>query len=80
MCKVVATASPPDYAAIQVPILIIAGREDKSAPLAGCEEILRRVGGEEKRLEILEGIGHWFGIEAPEQLVQKITSFYREIQ
>ena len=47
--------SPPDYAAIKMPTSKVAGEEDKSAPLAGCEEIYRRTGGKDSG--DCEGIG-----------------------
>jgi pimeloyl-ACP methyl ester carboxylesterase len=42
LCKVIADAEAPDYASIKCPVLILAGAEDKTAPLAGCETILKR--------------------------------------
>lgn len=80
MCRVIGSATAPDYAKIQVPVLVIAGEEDKSAPLAGCEEILERIGAEEKRIEVLNGVGHWLCVESPEKVVDAITGFYKEIQ
>lgn len=80
MCRVIGSATPPDYAKIQVPVLIVAGDEDKSAPLQGCEEILRRIGAEEKRIEVLKGVGHWICIESPEKVTDAIAGFYKQIQ
>lgn len=57
MCKALGGASLPDYAAIKIPTLMVAGEEDKSAPLAGCEEMFKRTGGE-KSMEIFKGMGH----------------------
>jgi hypothetical protein len=42
-CNVIATASPPNYAAIKAPFLLIAGEDDKSAPLEGCRHIFENV-------------------------------------
>lgn len=80
LCRVVAFATPPDYESIKIPILLIASNEDKSAPLEGCEEIFRRIGAEEKRMALLQDVGHWHCIEAPDQVAEKIMEFYREIQ
>ena len=80
MCRVIGSATPPHYAKIQVPVLIVAGEEDKSAPLQGCEDILRRIGAEEKRIEVLKGVGHWLCIESPEKVVDAIVGFYKQIQ
>lgn len=42
LCRTIATASPPKYGKINAPLLIIAGGEDKTSPLAGCQAILDR--------------------------------------
>lgn len=62
-CRVIARAKPPDYGKIKVPVLIIAGEEDKSAPLEGCKKMLEQLGSKQKRLEVMEGVGHWQCIE-----------------
>lgn len=80
MCRVIGSATPPDYAKIRVPVLVVAGDEDKSAPLQGCEEILRRIGAEEKRIEVLEGVGHWICIESPDKVTDAIARFYKQIE
>ena len=49
--------SPPEYAAIRMPTLMNAGYEDKSAPLAGCEEIFKKI-GRGKRMETVKKIDH----------------------
>lgn len=79
MCKVIGNAELPDYAAIEVPTLIIAGEEDKSAPLAGCEEIQKRIGSENKQFKIVDKMGHWHCIEAPDVMVELISKFVNEI-
>ena len=79
MCKVVASAEVPNYASIKIPTLIIAGAEDKSAPLAGCEEIQRRIGSENKQFKVVEKMGHWHCIEAPEVMVESIGKFVGDI-
>ena len=38
------------------------------------------IGTSEKKLEILEGIGHWHCLEAFEQVASMIEAFYHEIQ
>ena len=80
LCHVVASATPPDYESIKIPILIITSDEDKSAPLEGCQEIFRRIGVEGKRMTVLQGVGHWHCVEAPDQVATEIMNFYREIQ
>lgn len=78
MCKALGDASPPDYAAIEMPTLMVAGKEDKSAPVAGCEEIFKRTGGK-KSMEIVKGMGHWFCIEDPESVAKLIGAFVEKL-
>lgn len=59
MCKVVRDAKVPDYEGIKIPTLIVAGSDDKSAPLAGCEEIQKQIGSEQKGFRVVEKMGHW---------------------
>lgn len=75
MCAVVQSAKVPDYDKIKIPTLIIAGDEDKSAPLSGCEEIQRRIGSKSKHFKVVEKMGHWHCIEAPEVMVESIGEF-----
>jgi hypothetical protein len=42
LCKVIAGATPPEYAKVTCPLLIVAGEEDKSASLSGCQTIFDR--------------------------------------
>lgn len=42
LCKVIAQATLPDYTKVTCPLLIVAGEEDKSAPLQGCQAIFDR--------------------------------------
>lgn len=79
-CRVIANAKPPNYAKIAVPVLILAGEEDKSAPLEGCEKMFEQMGTGEKKMEILKGVGHWHCVEAFEEVGKQILSFYHEIQ
>jgi pimeloyl-ACP methyl ester carboxylesterase len=82
LCNVIATATKPDYASIEVPLLILAGEEDKSAPLSGSEAILEAYGTEksQKKLKILEGIGHWHCVEAPEEVSREILAFATNLE
>jgi pimeloyl-ACP methyl ester carboxylesterase len=79
-CRVIAGAKPPDYAKVQVPVLVIAGAEDKSAPLDAVRKIYDETGTEKKKLIVLEGVGHWHCLEAPEAVGKHILDFYHEIQ
>jgi len=74
-CRAIEHANPPNYSDVHVPLLIIAGAEDKSAPLAGCEFILEQVASKEKRLEVLQGVGHWHCVEAGEEVGRLVKGF-----
>jgi pimeloyl-ACP methyl ester carboxylesterase len=77
LCGGIADAKPPNYASIEVPLLIVAGGDDKTAPLSGCEAILKAYGTSDadKRLEIVDGVGHWHCIEDPDTIAQKVGHF-----
>lgn len=79
-CRVIANAVPPDYSKIDVPVLILAGDEDKAAPLEGCREIFEAIGTGEKKLEVMERVGHWHCLEAYEEVEKLVRAFYHEIQ
>lgn len=80
-CRVIVNAKPPNYGKINVPVLILAGEEDKSAPLEGCQKMFGEMSGtSEKKLLVMPGVGHWQCIEAPDEVVRLIKEFYQEIQ
>lgn len=79
-CRVIVNAVPPNYSKISVPVLILAGDEDKSAPLEGCKRMHEEIGTSEKKLEIMQGVGHWHCLEAFEKVTDLIQAFYHEIQ
>lgn len=79
-CRVIINAKPPEYSKIAVPILILAGDEDKSAPLEGCQKMFEEIGTGEKQLEVMQGVGHWHCLEAFEEVGRQIVRFYHEIQ
>lgn len=79
-CRVIVNAKPPNYGKISIPVLILAGEEDKSAPLEGCKKMFEEMGTAEKRLEVMKGVGHWHCLEAFEDVAKLIEGFYHEIQ
>jgi len=79
-CRVIKEAEAPKYEDITIPILIVAGEEDKSAPLEGCKKMFEQLPGEEKKMVVLEEVGHWHCLEAPEEVSEEILNFYHEIQ
>jgi pimeloyl-ACP methyl ester carboxylesterase len=81
LCRVIATAEKPNYAEIQVPLLIIAGDDDKTAPLAASEAILEAYATRksEKKIEVLNGVGHWHCIEAPADVERLVKKFVLDV-
>ncbi|KAJ6021809.1 Alpha/beta hydrolase fold-1 [Penicillium herquei] len=75
LCRALSTAQPANYAAVQAPFLLLAGEEDKSAPMAGCQHIFEHVSSKSKSLEVLKGVGHWHCIEAPDEVGSLIAKF-----
>ncbi|EAW11493.1 alpha/beta fold hydrolase [Aspergillus clavatus NRRL 1] len=75
LCQAVANSPVVDYSTITVPFLLIAGEEDKSAPLDSCKYIFDRVSSEKKKMEVLPKVGHWHCIEAPDQVGKTIVDF-----
>lgn len=80
-CRAIELATPPEYSKVKCPLLIIAGDEDKSAPLAGCEKIFGQLGteSERKRLAVLKGVGHWHCVEAPDEVGPLVHEFCQQI-
>jgi pimeloyl-ACP methyl ester carboxylesterase len=78
-CRVIVNARPPNYSKISIPILILAGEEDKSAPLEGCKKMFEEMGATKKRMEIMQGVGHWHCLEAYDEVCSLIETFYNEI-
>ena len=75
LCRAIANAKPPNYAAVKEPFLLIAGEEDKSASMEGCRYIFEHVSSEHKFLEVLKGVGHWHCIEAADEVGELIAKF-----
>ena len=76
-CRVIMEMQEPagGFEAIKCPALVIAGDEDKSAPLEGCKYIHEHLGSSQKELKVLEGVGHWHCIEAGDRVTEAIASF-----
>ncbi|KAJ5891370.1 Alpha/beta hydrolase fold-1 [Penicillium subrubescens] len=75
LCRAIASAQVPDYAAVRAPFLLIAGEEDKSATMEGCKFIFEHVGSQSQDMEVLEGVGHWHCIESPDEVGRLIAQF-----
>lgn len=74
-CRVIASAQRPRYEDIRCPVLLLAGEEDKSAPLDGCKKMFGEMSSGNKHLEVLAGVGHWHCIEAPVAVGEHILNF-----
>jgi pimeloyl-ACP methyl ester carboxylesterase len=77
LCRVISTAKVPNYEAITAPMLLIAGSDDKTAPMEGCEAIIQRYATSKalKGIKVLDKIGHWHCIEAGEVVAKHIKDF-----
>ncbi|KAH6609113.1 hypothetical protein Trco_002459 [Trichoderma cornu-damae] len=79
-CRAIAAASPPDYANIKTPLLLVSGAEDSVCPIQLCQKIFDSWGSSHKRLQVLDGTGHWYCIESPEAVGDAIIQFTDEIK
>ncbi|KAK8183146.1 3-oxoadipate enol-lactone hydrolase [Phyllosticta capitalensis] len=77
-CRVIAGARPPAYPHVKVPTLLLAGEEDKSAPLESSKKMFGELGAERKRMVVLPKVGHWHAIEAPEAVGNAVIDFYNQ--
>ncbi|OJJ03560.1 hypothetical protein ASPVEDRAFT_53937 [Aspergillus versicolor CBS 583.65] len=75
LCQAIANAPIIDYSLIKVPFLLIAGEEDKSASMEGCQYIFDNLSSKNKRMEVLKEVGHWHCIEAPDSVGTAISEF-----
>lgn len=71
--KIVAEDLTPFLPQIQIPCLIIWGKNDKITPLEDANLLKERI--KNSRLEILENVGHTPYLEAPEKLAEIIINF-----
>ncbi|CZT15257.1 related to alpha/beta hydrolase [Ramularia collo-cygni] len=74
-CNVIVNMKDPGFAKIQTPVLLLAGDEDKSAPVEGVQYIHDHLGSKQKELTVLNGVGHWHCIEASEEVGKEIAAF-----
>ena len=68
----------PVISKVDVPALLIFGRDEKLIPLAGAEYLMENL--PDARLEIMENSGHCPFLEEPELFNQKIEQFRKEIE
>lgn len=75
LCTAIAEAPVPRYSNIKIPLLIIVGSEDKSAPIDNATYIVDQYGSQMKELRVLEGVGHWHVLEAYSRVQDMICEF-----
>jgi len=81
LCRVISTAKQPKYDAVTAPLVILAGEDDKTAPLESSETILENYGTDQnnKSIQRLSGVGHWHCIEAADEVARHIEQFVKNI-
>jgi pimeloyl-ACP methyl ester carboxylesterase len=87
-CQAIAVAVAPDYSKITAPVLILAGEDDKTAPMSGCETIKCNAGlslynfadlvaqVESCDIQVLPKVGHWHCIEESEGVAKHLLQFF----
>ncbi|KAI5816933.1 Alpha/Beta hydrolase protein [Pyronema omphalodes] len=73
LCKAIATSTTGDLKTVKAKVLILAGEEDKSAPMEGSLRYQQEIEGAE--LKVLQGVGHWHVVEAPEDVAEYVREF-----
>ncbi len=73
-CEALAAATAANLAAIQCPVLLVTGDEDKVAPPATAETMAGQIGRADCR--ILSDCGHWTPIEQVDGVNAALTRFY----
>lgn len=75
-CKAIKNAVAPNYEAVKCPIYIISGKVDKSAPPQGCQLIHDSVvNAEDRKIDYIEDMGHWYCVEDPKLIGESIASW-----
>lgn len=73
-CNVLCNMKEPSFQSIKAPVLILAGEEDMSAPLEGCQYLHDNIQSQKNELKVMKGVGHWHCIEAGDQVAGEIAS------
>lgn len=72
-CEALAGAGDPGPVAAGLPLLLIAGSEDKTAPPAVSEALAGGHGA--ATLTVIDGIGHWTALEAAREVTDQLVKF-----
>lgn len=78
LCGAIATSSTGDLRKVKARVLIVAGREDKSAAMVGCEKYNEEL-GDRAEMTVVEGLGHWHVIEACEMIAELVGEFLLQV-
>ncbi|RDL35775.1 uncharacterized protein BP5553_06387 [Venustampulla echinocandica] len=80
LCRVIAEAKPPRYDLIKVPLEILVGEHDKTAPREISETIMGAYGTQNnnKSIDVLANVGHWYCVENPERVQSLVTNFIKK--
>jgi pimeloyl-ACP methyl ester carboxylesterase len=73
LCGAIATSTTGDLSKVKAKVLILAGEEDKSAPMEGSLKYKEEI--ENTELKVLKGVGHWHVVEAGEEVAECIREF-----
>jgi pimeloyl-ACP methyl ester carboxylesterase len=74
-CRIVLATEIPQYEKIKMPVLLITGDEDKTAPPSLTQEMLDKIGAVDKEMIVLPGVGHQQGIENSEGVLDAMMHF-----
>jgi 3-oxoadipate enol-lactonase len=72
-CEALANATSPAFADIRAPVLLIAGRDDKTSPPETSETLAKEIPS--TQLEVIPDIGHWHAVEAAGQVTAALRDF-----
>jgi pimeloyl-ACP methyl ester carboxylesterase len=72
-CDALASSTDTDLSAISQPVLLITGSDDGVSPPSKNEAINGQLA--DSSLVVVDGIGHWTAIEAPERVSKELAAF-----
>jgi len=65
--------TPEELATLEIPTLLVHGRDDRVIPASSSEQLARRIPN--ARLEIIPECGHWVQIEKTDTFVDLVSEF-----
>jgi 3-oxoadipate enol-lactonase len=76
-CRALAAAPAIDHGSVQVPVLVIVGDEDRTAPVTVAKKLYQ--GFPNAKLVVVGESGHWTTLEKPVETTAAILQFLAEI-